>query len=554
MNTENTLHIYTRVSSTAQMEDGTSLHTQKEDGIRKASELGMIHKVWNEGGQSSNHDDLDNRPVLTDLLTKIEDGQVKHLFVYNTDRLSRNQRTWGMIRWKLQSNNVVLHTPTGRIDLSNPLDDLLMGLLSEISQYDNKIRAERSRKGKLQKVQDGYFHGGPPPFGYKNINKKLVVDDYESKWVKTMYEMYMSGSSVDEIRSHLNKHSVPTRRNKPSWSLGSINLILRNPLYTGEYKYTDKKLNQTVTVQVPPIIDKAIWSSVRNKVTRFLERKHQINRSKHDYLLRDFMICGHCGQKMSARKGPNQHFYFCPSKERKFAKKEVHPTSSVKGTCCSMNRSLNIARTDEIVWSTIIKLVSESKTLRESYRKDVLEHLKELRSSGDKEIAALHKHRKRLNKDSLSISKAITDLSTSVLLKRHVGNSTELLENLERELDLVTSKLNELDIKETRIINSHQWVNWLDQYEEMILSKNELSDKEKKMFLDGVIDRITVYLDSDQNEHSLEIKFSLPIISDQLTYKNALRPSEGWIVSDGECIHPINKLPINKGGRPRNHS
>lgn len=553
MNTDNTLHIYTRVSSTAQMEDGTSLHTQKQDGIRKASELGMEHKVWNEGGQSSNHDDLDNRPVLTDLLTQIEDGQVKHLFVYNTDRLSRNQRTWGMIRWKLQSNNVVLHTPTGRIDLSNPLDDLLMGLLSEISQYDNKIRAERSRKGKLQKVQDGYFHGGPTPFGYKNINKKLVIDKYESKWVKTMYEMYMSGHSVDEIRSHLNKHSVPTRRNKPSWALGSINLILRNPLYTGEYQYTDKKLNQTVKVQVPQIIDKATWSSVRNKVTRFLERKHQINRSKHDYLLRDFMVCGHCGQKMSARKGPNQHFYFCPSKERNFAKNDRGNTKVLTGKGCSMNRSLNIDRTDEVVWSTIVKLVSESKTLRESYRKDILAHLNEIRASGDKELASLHKQRKRLNKESSSISKAITDLSTSLLLKRHVGNADELLSSLEGELDLVKSKLSDLDLKESQIANSHQWVNWLDQYEEMILSKNQLTEKEKKVFLEGVVDKISVFFDKDLNEHSLDIKFSLPIIGDRLNYRNPERPSDGWVVSDGDFNHPITNLPISRGGRPKSH-
>ena len=74
-----TLHIYTRVSTAAQ-EDGASLDTQKDIGITKSKELGMTHKVWNEGAASSHHEDLLNRPVLSQLLGEIESGSIKHLF------------------------------------------------------------------------------------------------------------------------------------------------------------------------------------------------------------------------------------------------------------------------------------------------------------------------------------------------------------------------------------------------------------------------------------------------------------------------------------------
>ena len=109
-----TLHIYTRVSTSSQEEEGTSLDTQKELGIECAKKLKFKHRVWNEGGQSSAKDDLFNRPVLTELLNKIDEGEVDHLYVWNTDRLSRNIATWGMIRLKLITNEVTLHTPTGK--------------------------------------------------------------------------------------------------------------------------------------------------------------------------------------------------------------------------------------------------------------------------------------------------------------------------------------------------------------------------------------------------------------------------------------------------------
>ena len=58
------LHIYTRVSSRIQDTDGTSLDTQKRLGIEKSKQLGFSYKVWNEGGASSNHEDLENRKIL----------------------------------------------------------------------------------------------------------------------------------------------------------------------------------------------------------------------------------------------------------------------------------------------------------------------------------------------------------------------------------------------------------------------------------------------------------------------------------------------------------
>ena len=94
-----TLHIYTRVSTRVQDEEGTSLTTQKELGIAKSKELKMGHKVWNEGAASSHHEDLLNRPVLAKLLLDMEQGEIKHLFVFNNDRLSRNEEVSLEIRY-----------------------------------------------------------------------------------------------------------------------------------------------------------------------------------------------------------------------------------------------------------------------------------------------------------------------------------------------------------------------------------------------------------------------------------------------------------------------
>jgi len=357
----NTLHIYTRVSSLIQQEEGTSLENQKQLGIKKSIELGFEYRLWNEGGQSSFHDDLNNRPVLVSLLMLIESGAVKHLFVYNADRLSRNQQTWAVIRYKLLTHGVTLHTASGQMKLKNPVDDLMLGILSEISQYDNRIRSERSRLGRFHKVQQGNWKGGPPPFGYHLTNKRLEIDPFESEWIQKIYDWYCHGVAVKEIQSRLSRQGVMTRRGNAQWSLGSIQLILRNPVYVGYFDYTDKMLGETVRIQTPPIIDPHYFQIAQDKRKATRQHKHQVNPSKHFYLLRGVLVCGHCGSPMGGRthKAGHQHVYYCVQKERTWKTRGNDHPKWKRGTGCSMVRSINIGKTDQLVWNMIKDILQQ---------------------------------------------------------------------------------------------------------------------------------------------------------------------------------------------------
>ena len=362
----NILHIYTRVSSTIQQEEGTSLENQKKMGIKKAIELGFDYKVWNEGGQSSFNDDLSNRPELVSLLMQIEVGEVKHLFVYNTDRLSRNQQTWAVIRYKLLTHGVTLHNASGQMKLKNPVDDLMLGILSEISQYDNRIRAERSRVGRYQKIQVGNWKGGPPPFGFCLSNKKLEIDPFESEWIRNIYDWYCSGISIKQIQKKLSENGVVTRRGNKQWSTGSIQLILKNPVYVGYFDYTDKLVGETVRIQTPVIIDSQIFDVAQNRRKNNRARKHQTKVTKHFYLLSDVLVCGHCHFHMGGRtyRAGHQYVYYCVKKERIWKTKSGSHKKWQRGNECSMGRSINIDKTNRLVWESIKTTLLEIRRIK----------------------------------------------------------------------------------------------------------------------------------------------------------------------------------------------
>ncbi len=169
-------------------------------GTKRAKELGFSSKLWNEGAKSSHHEDISARPVLSSLLTEIREGKVKHLWVIENSRLSRNDMVASTIRYEMNKQGVMLYTKDGQYDLNNPTDSFTRQILDATSQLENALRAERSRLGKLQKARQGYWHGGHPPFGYKIEKKKLAVDRDESKWIKYIFGSYADNKSQMSIK------------------------------------------------------------------------------------------------------------------------------------------------------------------------------------------------------------------------------------------------------------------------------------------------------------------------------------------------------------------
>jgi hypothetical protein len=65
----------------------------------------------------------------------------------------------------------------------------------------------------------GGWHGGPPPFGYKIIDRRLVVEHTEAKWVKRIFTESLNGSSPQKTRTLLdaNGGQSPSRGAVDHW-------------------------------------------------------------------------------------------------------------------------------------------------------------------------------------------------------------------------------------------------------------------------------------------------------------------------------------------------
>ncbi len=537
-----TLHIYTRVSSMAQANEGTSLTTQHQLGVKKAKQLGFSPNHWDEGGKSSHHEDINGRPILLKLYEAMKRGEVKHLWVYDQSRLSRNDQVASIFRYECNKQGVTLYTKDGQFNLSNPQDKLMKVILDGMGEFENSIRAERTRLGKLNRAREGFWFGGPPPFGYKIIDKKLVLNKDESIWVKKIFTETSKGLSTLDVKKLLDSNGVLPRRRANTWSIGSIQALLKNTHYKGSYHYHDKKSDEKIETECPAIVDETTWTAVQKLKTRKTSRVSQQNRTKHLYLLRDLMVCGHCGRPMSARRkmDKNEQLYYCPNKERGWVENGGSKTPWKRGEGCGMSRSLNIPETDRLVWDSVIETHKNSSILKEEVKWKILEESGAPITKSEAELKTLERQIKHLQKVLLQAKESQAELllnNASGKVKAEIYKIA--LERSDEEIHNLEVKIANIQLQLKGGNESKKWVDWLKIFGQNLDSKKELSEDQKKQYLTGLIEVIKVKYDQKKNEHELSIQFQLPIVGDGIQWKNPAKKKEGYKIRKGKQISTV---------------
>ena len=537
------LHIYLRVSTDTQLSDGFGIENQKEKGIQISKRLGMKPIFWNEGSKSSHSEFISERKVLSNLLLDMEDGKIKNLYCYSMDRLSRNETVSFHIKKIIQKNNVKLIIGDGtEYNLSNPNDKLMFSLMDSISEFDNTVRTERLRRGKLSKVKSGGWKGGSPPFGFEVIDGKLSPHKIERRWVKKIYDWYLEGKSIYEIKLQLQMNGVLSRRGLVVWNGNSVTNILDNNScwYEGYSTYTDKSLDETVTTYNPPILSSKLVKRVRDKLSLRVKKS---NYEKRKTLLKDFLVCSHCNNKFGVRINKTQYhnWYYCRGNQIGL---RDNPIGSEK--VCKIDngkvRSLDITHTDELVWNIVIDVLSKSHLYKEIF-KTKTDNKIPTKLERDNNTQSLRRRNKLIDNQI----KEVDDSRNSFIVNSNVINlSTKQLNELLLKYE---EKKSELKIKRESILEEIQlnkynnvWVDWVKGFGNEIedLRNKDMSVEDKNLFLNGLIDKIIVTT-IDSKTHTIDIHFKSSYVNDGFEWK--FKKVKGKNVKDGyELIKGTNHI------------
>lgn len=311
-------------------DESESIQNQKTLLIKYVKELGytLVDIYIDDGYTGTNF----NRPAFQKMLRDIELGKVNMVVTKDLSRLSRDYIGTGeyVEKW-FPAHNVRYVALTDAIDtaVDSTNNDIapFKAILNDMYAKDlsKKIRTA------LHTMQlEGKWVGGCAPFGYKvdpNDKNHLVVDEVEGPIVKRIFNLFVSGLKINQVKNIFNEEKVPTfsiTRNRSLerrgvqgnicgyWSNTSLKKILKNQLYTGDmiqnrrsrvnYKYrkvicNPKELWIIKENTHEALVDKKIF----NRVQELLPRQKQRFDKRGSFLLDGMLKCADCGHNIGIR-------------------------------------------------------------------------------------------------------------------------------------------------------------------------------------------------------------------------------------------------------------
>lgn len=517
-----TAALYVRYSSTNQTEQSI------EGQVRVCTEFAQRHGIqivetYADRATSASKD-IEKRIEFLRMIKDSEKNTFQAVIVYKLDRFARSRYDMATYKFRLKKNGVRLISATENIS-QDPEGIILESVLEGMAEFYSAELAQKINRGLRESAYKHSSIGGHVPLGYKQVDKKLVIDPQTAPIVVEAFKLYAKGKTVAEICRILNEKGYRTSKNA-KFGRSSFSKMFRNETYIGVYEFHDYRAENAV----PAIIDRTLWEQVQARLSD--QKQPGTYKAKRVYLLSGKLFCGHCGSHMNGDSGGNAKtgYYQCYGRKNadKPCKKKALQKDYIEGIVARDAISL---LTDE----NIEKIADIA----------VRANDKELETST--EIPAI-KTKLRENQTILdNLMKAIeTGQAPEMIVKR--------MTELEREQRYLKYQLQEEE-KQVIYLDKPRIIYWLEQFR-----VGDIEDESfRKQVIDLFINSVTVW-DNDDDTFNISIAYNLT--QNKKTYRlskddtsfigfDLLTSTFAYKSDKNILIHSVRVNGISKGRKKR---
>ena len=400
--------IYARYSSERQTDQSieSQLRVCNEYALR--NEILVVDTYIDKAMSGTNDNRRNFQRMLKDATKKAWDI----VLVYRIDRFSRNKYEMAIHKKTLRDNGIKLISAMENIP-DTPEGIILESLLEGMAEYYSAELSQKVKRGMVETRQKGHFPGGYLLFGYKVVNKKILIDEEKAEIVKYVFSEYLNGKTIKEVTQMLNDEGFYHRGKK--FDMNVVNRMLRNTKYIGIYTHD----GITYTNTYPQIIDKNIFEKVNQKLDVNKYGKHN---KDIVYLLKGKIICGYCGHTISAETGTSKagkvmRYYKC------FGRK--HNNNCTKKT-------IRKEPLENLILNTITEIINEPNNINK---------LSELIYEYHQQLLEKQSKLKLLLKEKSETEKSIRNLVNAIENGISTKFTKERLEELETKLIDIDGKI-----------------------------------------------------------------------------------------------------------------
>ena len=169
------------------------------------------------------------------------------------------------------------------------------------------------------------IYNGNKPLGYSGKpGEKIEIDPETAPIVKKIFTDYVEGKPLQKIANELNESGLKTIRGN-KFGVNSLNHILRNRAYIGEYKWGE----HVIPGGMPQIISVELFDAADKKLTKNKRggkgAARKLNPEEIDFWLTNHIYCGECGAPLhgisgTSKTGDIHYYYTCLNHKKKVCK------------------------------------------------------------------------------------------------------------------------------------------------------------------------------------------------------------------------------------------
>ncbi|USR79895.1 recombinase family protein [Arcanobacterium pinnipediorum] len=299
---------YARVST--EMEEQTSSYEAQIDYyttyIRSRNDWQFAGMYSDEGISGTS---MKRREGFQTMIDDALAGKIDLILTKSVSRFARNTVDSLTTVRKLKDAGVEVYFQKENIYTFDAKGELLITIMSSLAQEESRSISENVTWGHRKRFADGKVM---VPYksllGYKKgADGSLVIDETQAPTVRLIYQLFLDGMAISEIKSELTARRILTPRGKEVWSTSTVRSILSNEKYKGDAllqkTFTTDFLTKRMKVnegEVPqyyvsgnhePIIEPRIWDQVQYE----LATRHGNISSAKVGLFSTRLKCAQCG-------------------------------------------------------------------------------------------------------------------------------------------------------------------------------------------------------------------------------------------------------------------
>ena len=267
---------------------------------------------------------VDKREDFKRMMRDCRKGKIDRILVKSISRFARNTKDCLAAVRELKELGVSVLFEEQGIDTARVSSEMVTAIMASLAQKGSESISGNVQWSYQKRMESGKFNTCKAPYGFRLQNGQLVIEENEAAVVRQIFDMFLSGSSREEIADALRAANAPTRKDVDVWAGSTVYHILRNERYPGnallgKFYTTDtfphRKMQnrgereQRFIYDINPAI---VTPDIFERTQALLKRRDtRATASRKERTYEKLLQCPRCGCSLKRKLSSGKEYWVC---------------------------------------------------------------------------------------------------------------------------------------------------------------------------------------------------------------------------------------------------